>query len=389
MVVPTSQEAVAERAYMREMLSDSADSFARGELGPHVTRSWRGRVPPFDLERWKSLAAMGWTGLLIKEEFGGTNAGLQAACAVLARLGPALPPEPLVACAVLSAVVLDAATPSLLRDQVLRRLADGAELPALAHETPSRDDSGVQARRGENSWTLNGQCRFVRPGRGATGWIVKAETEEGGALFWVPSSSIPEHALEFEPLTDGGDCAWLRLSGIVVEPQYLLVEPAHTHLVIRRAIDAALIASSAELLGVMRGAFALALDHLRNRRQFGVAIGSFQALQHRAVDLHLQHELTSACVERASRRFDEGADSEELSLLAARSKARAADAAVLTSRETIQFFGAMGYTDECDIGLYFKRSLSIAAWLGNASAQRQRYAQLRFAKQPVKGVSAS
>ena len=246
----------------------------------------------------------------------------------------------------------------------------------------------MHAHHEAGSWVLVGESRFIRPGRGATGWIVRAGTDAGEALFWLPAGDVPAQALQYEALTDGGDAAWLRLQRQTVGESQLLAEPGRASQVLRRAADAALIAIAAELLGVMRGAFSRALEHLRTRRQFGVAIGSFQSLQHRAVDLHLQHELTSACVERAARRFDEGAQAHELSLLAAHAKARASDAALLTSRETTQFHGAMGYTDECDIGLYFKRSLSLSAWLGNAPQQRQRYAELRFAAAQIEEGSA-
>lgn len=380
--------AADDHASMLAMLRDSADSFARGELGPGVVRKCRDQSPPFDMARWQSMASMGWTGLMISEDHGGSDAGLRAACTVLSELGKALVPEPLVACGVLAATVLQAAEPSAVREQLLSGLADGSELPSVAYEAPSAGHQGVRGNRQGDGWVLEGECRFARPGRGATGWVVRASTEAGSALFWLPAALVPEHALQFEPLTNQGDCAWLHLPRTRLDEKNLIVTPGRTPDVLQRAIDAALIASSAELLGVMRGAFTLALEHLRSRRQFGVAIGSFQALQHRAVDMYLQHELTSVCVERAARAFDGGAEADDLSLLAARAKARAADAALLTSRETVQFYGAMGYTDECDIGLYFKHSLSLAAWLGNASAQRKRYAQLRFSTHLNKGDDA-
>lgn len=281
----------------------------------------------------------------------------------------------MLACGVLAAVALRDADPGAVRARLLQGVAAGDERPALAHETPSSIQTAMHAHHEAGSWVLVGESRFIRPGRGATGWIVRAGTDAGEALFWLPAGDVPAQALQYEALTDGGDagCAcsvrqWVSRS--------CWPSPAASQ-VLRRAADAALIAIAAELLGVMRGAFSRALEHRHAPPAPGVAIGSFQSLQHRAVDLHLQHELTSACVERAARRFDEGAQAHELSLLAAHAKARASDAALLTSRETTQFHGAMGYTDECDIGLYFKRSLSLSAWLGNAPQQRQRYAELR------------
>ena len=357
-----------------DMLRDAARDFARRALKPGDLRLQRERDPAFDAQVWQSMAAMGWTGLLVAEAEGGSDAGLQAFCTVLSEIGGALPAAPLVACGVLAAVAVQQADHVALGQAILSGLAAGTELPALAFESAT-STGGLRAQAGGGRWTLQGERRFVRPGRGATGLVAMASTEQGPAMFWL-RPGLPGMAWQNEKLADGGDAAWVRLADVQVSDAQLLVRPGRADTVLRRALDAALIATAAELLGVMRGAMELALAHLRTRRQFGVSIGSFQALQHRAADLYIQHELTSALVERASRAFDDKAG--DLSLLAAHAKARAADAALLTAREAVQFHGAMGYTDECDVGLYLKRSLALSAWLGNPSEQRRRYAGLRF-----------
>lgn len=359
-----------------EMLRDAARSFAQRELQPGAQRLRRGQNPPFDSDTWQSMAAMGWTGMLIDEKLGGVGAGLRAFCTVLSELGRALPAEPLVACGVLATVAIQGSGNEALRDQLLRGIAAGQELPSLAMEPATRGASGVRAKHHVGGrWTLDGELRFARPGHGATGHLVLANTEQGSALFWL-RQGLTGVSLVHEMLTDGSDAARLTLSDVTLSDAEILTLPGRSDAVVQRAVDAALIATAAELLGLMRGVFDHALDYLRTRRQFGVAIGSFQALQHRAVDLHIQHELTSALVERASLLFDE--NSSETSRVAAHAKVRAADAAQKTVCEAMQFHGAMGYTDECDIGLFLKRSLSLAAWLGNSSEHRQRYARLRF-----------
>lgn len=359
---------------MHDMLRDAARDFARRALKPGDLRRQRDQDPAFDAELWQSMAAMGWTGLLVADAQGGSGAGLQAFCTVLTEIGGALPAAPLVACSVLAAVAVQQADHVALAQAILSGLAGGTELPALAFESAT-SGGGLRAQADGGRWTLQGERRFVRPGRGATGLVAMADTAQGPAMFWL-HPGLSGMAWQNEKLADGGDAAWVRLDRVQVSDAQLLVRPGRADAVLRRALDAALIATAAELLGVMRGAMELALAHLRSRRQFGVPIGSFQVLQHRAADLYIQHELTSALVDRASRAFDDNAA--DLSLLAAHAKARAADAALLTAREAVQFHGAMGYTDECDVGLYLKRSLVLSAWLGNASEQRRRYAALRF-----------
>jgi alkylation response protein AidB-like acyl-CoA dehydrogenase len=368
----------------QDMLRDAARTFVQRELNPSAQRKLRGQNPPFDPAIWQAMATMGWTGLLIDEALGGAGAGLQAFCAVLTELGRALPPEPLIACSVLATVAIQGGDNAALRTSLLRGVASGHELPALATEPATRSAPGVRAERNAaGQWLLHGELRFARPGHGSTGYLVLANTDEGAALFWL-RHGLAGVAVTHEPITDGSDAARISLTHVALTDSELLVRPGRATTVVQHAGDAALIGTAAELLGLMRAVFEQALDYLRTRRQFGVAIGSFQALQHRAVDLHIQHELTSALVERASRLYDEG--SPDISLVAAHAKARAADAAQQTVREAMQFHGAMGYTDECDIGLFLKRSLALSAWLGNPSEQRKRYASLRF---PTAAVSCA
>jgi alkylation response protein AidB-like acyl-CoA dehydrogenase len=143
-----------------------------------------------------------------------------------------------------------------------------------------------------------------------------------------------------------------------------------------RAFDHGCAIAGAELAGVMERALEMSLDYLRTRVQFGKPIGSFQALQHRAVDLHIHKELASAVLEEAVAALDRGPAAPARAAMASRVKARCADAATRVTREAIQFHGAIGFTDEFDAGLYLKRALVLTAWLGSASWHRRRYARL-------------
>ena len=126
----------------------------------------------------------------------------------------------------------------------------------------------------------------------------------------------------------------------------------------------------------MERALEMSLDYLRTRVQFGKPIGSFQALQHRAVDLYIQQELSSAVLDEALAFLDSGPDARARAAAASRVKARCSDAALRITREAIQLHGAIGFTDEYDAGLYLKRALTLAAWLGGAAWHRRRYARL-------------
>jgi alkylation response protein AidB-like acyl-CoA dehydrogenase len=148
-----------------------------------------------------------------------------------------------------------------------------------------------------------------------------------------------------------------------------------------RALDHAAAIASAELYGVMSRALEMSVDYMKTRVQFGRPIGSFQALQHRAVDLYIQQQLASAVLEEGLRELDGNPLPHKRAMIASRIKARCSDAGVRIGREAIQIHGAIGFTDEYDAGLYLKRALVLAAWLGNASQHRRRYAALALANE--------
>ncbi len=126
----------------------------------------------------------------------------------------------------------------------------------------------------------------------------------------------------------------------------------------------------------MKRTHEMSLDYLKTRVQFGKAIGSFQVLQHRAVDLHIQQELADAVLSEVVAQLDLAPDAVTRALAASRAKSRCADAALAITRAAIQFHGAIGFTEDCDVGLYAKRAMTVAAWLGNGRAHRVRYAAL-------------
>jgi len=161
-----------------------------------------------------------------------------------------------------------------------------------------------------------------------------------------------------------------------VPREHAAVNPAAPPAALAGALDDATVVIGAELIGVMGRALEMSLDYMRTRVQFGKPIGSFQALQHRAVDLYLQRELASAVLDEALRVLGDGADPLTRARWASRVKARCSDAASRITRESIQIHGAIGFTDELDAGLYLKRALVLSAWAGSAAYHRRRYASL-------------
>lgn len=309
--------------------------------------------------------------------------------AVVEELGTALLPEPLVPVAVLSAGSLIYGDNDTLKHQLLPGICTGTIIPAVAwQESPHQITAGPSTTRADKAgsgFILHGFKNFVQP-LTSDGYVVSAASVDGLGLFWIPSGSAGLIA-STSTSADGTKAASLKLEGVCVAPEHVVATPGSGELALSSALENTSVAASAELLGLMKGAFALTLDHLKNRAQFGKPVGAFQALQHRAVDLFIQIELANAAVTDAAEAFDTGAPLQARAVLASRVKARCSDAALLITREAIQMHGAIGFTEEHDIGLYLNRALSLAPWIGSGAAHRTRFAALTAMEQFSTGVS--
>lgn len=361
------------------MLADSVEAYTRGASLARVRRL-RGDPAEHDRAAWKTMAGLGWLGILVPERYGGLGLGLKEMAIVAQGLARTLAPEPLTACAVLATGVLAHSENDALKERELPRLAAGEALAALAwQEEPGGMDAEprVEAAAFEGGYRLRGTKRFVAGAAQADAFVVSAR-EQGGdglGLYWVPRDTAGT-ALALETLADGRASGILTLTDALVPRAHLLARGDAARAALGCALDHARAMAAAELLGVMDRSLEMTLDYLRTRVQFGKPIGSFQALQHRAVDLHVQKEIAAAVLEEALGELDRDPDENTRAATASRVKARCADAAAKITRETIQMHGAIGFTDEFDAGLYLKRALTLAAWLGSATAHRRRYAKL-------------
>jgi alkylation response protein AidB-like acyl-CoA dehydrogenase len=372
----------SERAGQLTMLRESALSFASKESPLNRARALRQQTPGYDRRFWNALAEQGWTGLLVPEALGGYAQGFAEMAEVAAALASQVAPEPVVPVLVFAGRLLAHAGTTELSTRLLSELAEGRTLPAVAWQedvTGAKDRPCQAANRLEcqaDALLLNGCKRHVRPGAGADGYIVSATGPQGLALVWVPADASGL-TLSSQPLADGSYAAQLDLSSVRLPASHLLAEGAVAAAALTRAYDETLVLASVELLALVRSMLSMTQDYLRTRVQFGKPIGSFQSLQHRTVDLLIQQELTASVVTQALALLDDpDGDATARSAMASRVKSRASDAGLQVAREAVQLHGAIGVTDEYDLGLYLQRALVLAAWLGNGSQQRRRYANL-------------
>lgn len=365
------------------MLRDSVADFTARASDIARVRRMRDRGEDCDRALWSRMAGLGWLGILVPEECGGLGLTLSEAAIVAEGLSGALAPEPYTAVAVLAASVLAQARGEL-GDALLRQLAAGESIVALAWQETAGDIevASVSARATpfEGGYRLEGVKRYVAGGTAADGYVVTAAAGDGVALYWVPRATAGV-TVSADTLADGRRSATVTLTDAVVPRAHELARGAAARDAAERARDSATAIAGAELLGVMHKALDLSLEYMRTRVQFGKPIGSFQALQHRAVDLYIQRQLASAVLEDGLRRFASAGDARTRAVLASRIKARCSEAGLRIAREAIQIHGAIGFTDEYDAGLYLKRALVLASWLGNAALHRRRYARLALEAQ--------
>lgn len=356
-----------------EAFRDSARDFLSRADTITRLRALRSSAEGFDRQAWQSIANAGWPAVLVSEQDGGLGLGLREMSAIAEEVGQHLLPEPYIASAVQATVALARSPQSALRALLLEHLCTGELIAGLAWQEQLGqlrcEHIETTAQKSGDGYKLNGTKCFVLPGPGADGWLVLAVEGTTPILAWLPQDTAGVGCSE-QRCVDGSVMYTLVLKDVMVATSHVLATGPMVTIAVNEANDFARIIQSAELLGVMRRALAVTLEYLNTRKQFGRQIGSFQALKHRAVDAYIQVELSSACLSEVLGLVEQGASA---SLLSSRVKARCASAALLVTRMAIQFHGAMGYTDECDVGLYFKRALHLSSWLGNVEQHRKRY----------------
>lgn len=366
-----TEEALATR----KAFADSArDLLSRADQHARI-RLCRASSPSFARDTWSQAALAGWFSIVVPESEGGLGMGLAEVAAVVCVAGEYLCAEPIVSAGMLPAVLLRLLPGGTRRDALLASLSKGDVIAGVAWQKsagqmePIAESATLASVDGRK--LLNGSLCFVEPGPGAQGWIVLAAADSRTCAVWIAADSS---GLTLTPQrrVDGQLVAKLDFSNVIIRDEDVLAVGKDVRKIFATALDAARLLQAEELCGVARRALDITLEYVKTRTQFGRPIGSFQALQHRLVDAALQLELTDATLAEIHARSDPWPSA----ALASRAKARAAQTALSVTRLGIQLHGAMGNTDECEIGLYLKRTIALSSSLGGASANRQRFLSL-------------
>jgi len=360
------------------LLRDASRDFVREQAPVTRLRKMRdagrnGRDP----ELWREMAAMGWAGVLVPEEHGGSALGYVGIGLVLEACGRTLAASPLLSSALIGASALVLGGSAAQQKAWLPQIAAGDAIFALAvdegaHHAP--ETIALAAKKSGDSWLLSGVKRHVADGHIADFVVVPARTSaKGVTLFLVAVESAGLKRRELKTVDSRG-AADLTFDKVESSSASVLGQVDAGAALLAQILDRARIGLAAEMVGQATEAFEITSDYLKTRRQFGQVIGGFQALQHRAAQMFTELELTRSCVMAALAGLDRNAN--DIPALASLAKARAADTLHLVSSEMVQMHGGIGMTDAHDAGLYLKRARVVEALYGGASYHRARYASV-------------
>ncbi|MBI5505759.1 MAG: acyl-CoA dehydrogenase family protein [Deltaproteobacteria bacterium] len=369
----------------QRLLKQTAGDFVKSRSSLKRIRTLRDSADAtgFSRDIWREMAELGWVGMLLPEDDGGSALGYMDLMMVMEELGRGLMPEPMLSTTLLGANAVLLGGSEAQRRELLPAIARGELLVALAYQEPSGrfDPHTVQttAEPSGRGWKLRGEKCLVLDGHVADRILVSARTSgsiadrHGVTLFLIDPR---EHGVlvNRQMLVDSRIVASIRLSDVAVDESAIVGEPENGGNLLEAILDRATAGLCAEMLGAMSAAFEMTLEYLKTRKQFGVAIGTFQALKHRAAILYTEIELARSAVMGMNQALDEARPG--ASALVSVAKVSCSDAFLLAANEGVQMHGGIGMTDEHDIGFFLKRARAAEMTFGDAAWHRRRYAEL-------------
>ncbi len=360
------------------MLKDAAKDFCANSTPITQLRRLRDDKDDtgFDRDTWQQMVELGWAGITIPEEFGGLGFGYMGMGVVMEECGRTLAASPLYSTAVLGASAILHGGSQEQKSELLGQVAGGELLLALASEEgPHHNPYGVSttAEKSGDGYSVTGSKKFVLDGHVADKLVVVARTsgsagDRDGLTLVLVDRESDGVSVTRTIMADSRNAANIELSGA---SGALLGEEGKGADVLDKVLDTGRILIAAEMLGGIQECFERTVEYLKTREQFGVPIGSFQALKHRAAQMFCEVELSKSVVLEALSALDE--DSDQVAELASLAKARLNDTYNLVSSEGVQMHGGIGMTDEYEIGFFMKRSRVCEHTFGSSAFHRDRY----------------
>jgi alkylation response protein AidB-like acyl-CoA dehydrogenase len=369
----------------QNMLKDAAKGFMTDNAPISQLRRLRDEENKdgFDRGTWKAMAEMGMTGVLVPEEFGGVEMGHVAAGVIAEEMGRTLTASPFLSTAIMGATALSRFGTGAQKSEWLAKIASGDAITAVAvDEGRKHAPSAVAttAERSGNGFKLNGAKNFVAEGHIADMMIVSARTSgedgdtDGITLFLVPREADGV-SVEVDTMIDSRLASDIKFENVELDADAVLGDIDGGLTALEQVLDAGRAGLSAEMSGSAQACLEQTVDYLKERKQFGEIIGTFQGLQHRAAHLYSEIELGKSIVLKALQTLD--AAPEHATMMISAAKSKLGQVAQLSAQEAIQMHGGIGMTDEYDIGFFIKRVRVAEALYGDANFHTDKFARLR------------
>ena len=369
----------------QSMLRDSARGLITDKAPVAHLRGLRDgkEATGFSRDLWKTFAEMGFSGLLVPEEFGGSELGAVEAGVIMEEIGRTLMPSPFLSTAVLAVSALTRGGSEAQKAAHLPKIADGSLLAALAVDEGAKHrplQINLQAVRSGNGFRLNGAKALVVDGHTADLLIVAARTggaagERNGLTLFLVDPKAKGLAIERTVMVDAHNAARIEFANVEVDADHVLGEVDQGGALLDGVLNIGRGAVASEMVGLSEEVFGRTVNYLKERKQFGKLIGEFQALQHRAAELLIDIEITRAAVLKALQTLD--TDFEHAGAAVAVAKARAGTTATLAVQEGVQMHGGMGMTDQVDIGFFMKRARVCQELFGDSNYHADQLARMK------------
>lgn len=368
----------------QKLLRDTARDFLASRAPVAALRKLRDERDPlgYDRELWRQMAQLGWASIILPGQYGGLDFGFLGLGVVMEECGRTLAASPLFASAVLGASALLLGGSDAQKAELLPKIAAGELTLALAlEESPHHHPTHIAttALPDGDGFVLTGSKTFVLDGHSADQLIVVARSEgslrdsEGLCLLLVDRTAAGVSCLR-TLMADSRNAANLRFDKVRVGADRLIGEAGKGWSILEPVLDRGRVAIAAQMMGCALEAFERTVAYLKEREQFGVPIGSFQALQHRAAQLQADIELCRSVLLQALSAVDE--TPEQLPPLASLAKARLNELVKRVTNEAVQMHGGIGVTDELEIGFFLKHARVAMQVFGDTGFHKDRYATL-------------
>ena len=367
----------------QSLIQDQVDQFVQKEYDWETRQALSNSDLGFGIDNWKKFAELGWLGISVSEDNGGYGGTAIESMLIMEAFGKGLVVEPFLETVIMSASLIDDHGSDQQKSSVLEPAIAGEMQLALAYAEPQSrfnlSDLVTEAKLDGDNYILNGYKSVVMNGPSANKFIRSARTsgtqldESGISLFLVDSDSTGLDKTDYKTV-DGRRASDLSIENVSVPKDNLIGQQDKGFEILDSAIDKAILAISAEAVGAMEVLYKTTVEYTKTREQFGTAIGKFQVLQHRMVDMFMEYEQCKSLLYMATMKHEEGSPDAKKAISGL--KYQVGKAGKFIGQQAVQLHGGMGVTDELNVGHYFKRLTTVGTIFGNTDYHLKKYTSL-------------